>query len=303
MYDGSKYEILYCDKAGKYTPEQVGGIRTKVIVAGDTLEVEAFPILKNVSAGARAEAKKRESSAWMEAANRRNRDKKITRLLETNFTARDLHLTLTYDYGFDQRDSMNRLDVIRGYERAGLPFDDDDVRRDLHNYLRRLKRRVRMRGGDPAKLKYLYVIESTYEPRIEEPEPLPPHYHIHIVIGGVAPLARDDLETIWGRGYANADRLDFSQNGLQALAKYLGKGKKFSQRWGHSVGLKQPEVRVTDRAISRRRAERVAADCQAFGREIFEKIYPGYRMTDIQVKYSAFVAGAYIYARLRRRGT
>lgn len=301
MIDASKYEILYCDKSGKYAPEQVGGIRTKEITAGDTLEIEAYPLLKNAAPEARKEARRRESTAWMAAANRRRRDKQITRLLETNFTEADFHLTLTYDYGFDVRSEMRREDVMRGYEDARLPLTDEDVRRDLRNFFRRMKRRMQRAGSDPAELKYLYVIESTYEPRPEEFDALPAHYHIHIVIGGLGALSRDDAEKTWGRGYANCDRLDFSNNGLKALAKYLGKGKKFGQRWGHSIGLKLPKIRKTDRAISRRRAERIAQECQSYGREIFEKIYPDYALTEIEVKYSAFTAGAYIYARMRRR--
>ena len=49
------------------------------------------------------------------------------------------------------------------------------------------------------------------------------------------------------------------------------------------------------------RAALIAADVQANAREILEAIYPGYRLENAEVKYSDFVAGAYIYARLRRR--
>lgn len=34
---------------------------------------------------------------------------------------------------------------------------------------------------------------------------------------------------------------------------------------------------------------------------IFEKLFPAYDFTDCEVKRSNFVAGAYIYARMRRR--
>ena len=57
---------------------------------------------------------------------------------------------------------------------------------------------------------------------------------------------------------------------------------------------------MSSRKISRRRAAQIAADVQANAREIFEKIYPGYTLQEAEVKYSDFVAGAYIYARMRR---
>jgi hypothetical protein len=38
------------------------------------------------------------------------------------------------------------------------------------------------------------------------------------------------------------------------------------------------------------------------GKDILEKLYPEYRLEEVPVvKYSDFVAGAYIYARMRRR--
>ena len=72
------------------------------------------------------------------------------------------------------------------------------------------------------------------------------------------------------------------------------------RRWEHSRNLKKPDERVSDRKIPRRRAALVARDVQANGREIFEKLYPGYRLEEARVRYSDFAAGAYIYARMRR---
>lgn len=306
MTDGAKYAILYTEKDGEYQKAEVGGIRTKVIRAGDSLEIEAFPLLKRVTPAAKREARRRrDNRAAVDAVNRRNRKKHFRRLLEANFTPQDMHITLTYDYGFDVRSEGNREDIRREYDRMGFPIDDDMARRDLTNFMRRARRAVLRRGGDPSKIKYMYVMEVTYEPRIDEYDPLPPHYHFHIVMGyrgGKLPITRDEIEALWGKGYANADRLDFSNNGLKALANYLTKGRKYAQRWGHSKGLRQPVIRITDRAVSRRRAELVARDVRAFGREIFESIYKGYVLAEPpEVRYSDFTAGAYIYARLRKK--
>ena len=57
---------------------------------------------------------------------------------------------------------------------------------------------------------------------------------------------------------------------------------------------------MSDRKISRRRAAMIARDVQYRGREILEQIYPGYRLESCEVKFSNFVSGAYIYARLRK---
>ncbi len=302
MINAAKYEILYAQKDGEYDAKAVGGIRTKVIRAGDSLEIEAFPLLRCVSAEARQEAKRRRNPAAMERINAKNRVKRFRRLMEENFDRHDLHITLTYDYGFEDRTGGDRAEILRAYQQGRYPTDDDEARRDIQNFIRRVKRAIKRRGREAAKLNYMYVIEATMDKQAEyDANALPPHYHFHMVMSGDTGLTRDEIEALWGRGYCNADRLDTSSNGLAALAKYLTKGRKFSQRWGHSKGLREPRITITDRAISRRRAETVARDVQAEGREIFEAIYKGYRMTEAEVRYSDFTAGAYIYARMRKR--
>ena len=73
--------------------------------------------------------------------------------------------------------------------------------------------------------------------------------------------------------------------------------------WSGSKNLIRPEVKTSDARISRRRAAQIAADVRANAPEIFAKVYPDYRLVDWpKVETSDFVAGGYIYAKLRRRG-
>ena len=114
--DGGKYEILYDLPAGQYSEKEVGGVRTRTIRAGDSLEVEAYPLIRIDAAGKR-EAKRRSSSKAQEALNLKNARKQIRRLMEHNFTAGDYVLHPTYDYGFVNRDFANMEDVRREWER------------------------------------------------------------------------------------------------------------------------------------------------------------------------------------------
>jgi hypothetical protein len=303
------YEILYDLPEGEYSDAGVGGIRTRTIRAGEVIDVEAYPITK-LSGEARREARKRASSPAQDRLNRERAKKRVFRLLEENFGEGDYHLTLTWDYGFVEHGMVNMDDVRRDFERLGVPWDDEEAKRAFANFGRRVKRAMKRRGEEPGEFKYLYVIESTHGPRDGDRHPLPPRYHIHVVIRAPG-LSRDELEAMWGHGHANADHLSMQYNGLEALAAYLTKqtrlevwqgGRRTARRWGHSQNLREPVERVSDRKISRRRAARIAGDVMQWGREIFEKLYPGYRCVETPVvKYSDFVAGAYIYARLRRR--
>lgn len=301
MRSAEKYEILFDLPKGEMNQTEVGAIRTKTIKAGDTLEVESFPIVR-IDAGARREAIRRKSTAAQENLNINNTRKKICRLLENNFSEGDFGLHLTVKYEIYEHDRMSRKEYIDRIEKSGLPTEDDGARKMIKNYLRRVKREMKRRGQDPKGLKYLYVIESSGGRRIDDPEPMPEKYHFHAAISAPG-LNRDDLERLWEAGYANCDRLDFKHNGLQAFAKYITKQRKAVRRWARSRNLIEPVATVSDRKISKRRAAMIAMDVNQFGKEIFEKLYPGYRCTDeVRVRFSEFVQGAYIYARMRRKG-
>ena len=70
----------------------------------------------------------------------------------------------------------------------------------------------------------------------------------------------------------------------------------------HSRNLKIVQPRVSDRKVSRRRLARLASNLLADAREITEKLYPGYMLAEPpKVRFSDYVAGAYVYLRMRRR--
>ena len=309
--DMSRYEILYDLPEGEYRPAEVGGIRTKTIRAGEFLEVECYPLTR---VGSRAEAEARErhrQRACQEALNRRNAEKRVRRLICANFTTEDYVLTLTWDYGAIDRNTMSYADAENLWDSLGLPIDEDDARRELKNYFRRVKNRMQRLGQAPKDFKHLYVLEPTHIPRHEDREPLYPHYHFHCVMHAPG-LSRDALEELWPQGRAQCHRLSFGKDGEGpgGIASYLTKqhsteaidaeGRRL-RRWGHSKNLIEPTVTVSDRRISRARAARIAEDVRRDGRAILEAVYEKYRCIEPPtVRYSDYVAGAYICARLRK---
>ena len=298
LTEASKYEILYDLPEGTYSQAEVGGISTTTIRAGESLELEVFPIVK-IDDGARRERQNRKTSRWQEEVNRNRTRKRVRRICENNFSQEDYFWTGTYDYPRYAPGFANPADILREMQENGCPGDDGDVRRDFKNFLRMLQRRVKQAGHDPKEVRYLYVIESTHEPNEEDMSGLPAHYHIHALIHAPG-LNRAGIEACWKKGYSNTKQLDFRSNGIEGLCKYLTKQRRFMRRWACSRNSKQPEEKKSYRKISRRRAAEIAADVQYRGREILEKLYPGYRVEEVTVKYSAFVAGAYIYARMRK---
>ena len=302
--DTSKYEILFDLPEGEYCPAEVGGIRTRTVRAGDTLEIECYPLTRIGSAAREEAARRHRQRPCQEAMNRRNAEKKIRRLIEENFTRESWVLTLTWDYGMIDRFCMSMADADRLHGELGLPEQEEDARRALNNFYRRVKTRMRQLGHDPASFRHLYVLEIT-RPKVGGWH----HYHFHLVLHAPG-LSDADLKELWPHGFVRADRLSFRDEGPARLASYLTKGHtteeidregKRLRRWGRSKNLREPRETVSDRKVSRRRAAMIAAEVQSDGRAIFERLYPGWRCVETPVvRYSDFVPGAYISARLRR---
>lgn len=212
--------------------------REKRYYSGDYLEVDIYPVFGK--AGQRRKRYK-PTSECQKRLNKKNAEMKLTRLMNANFTEDDLRFDLTYSPG-------------------NLPEDDDMAIKELRNFLRRLKR-FRKKAGLSA-LKYIAVTEKSKKGR----------YHHHLVISGGVSIG--DLAALWGRGYTSAKPLQFDENGVEGLAKYLVKepiGSKFYQA---SRNLTQPEVETRDEVYSQKTVNAMAKICQDAA--LWEGLYDGY---------------------------
>ena len=236
--------------------------REKTYVCGEYLDVYIFPVYKRP--GKRSK-KASPTSATQAKLNARHAAEKLTRLHHANFTPYDLEIGLSY------REN---------------PESDEEATRNVGNYLRRL-RRLRKKLGLPP-LKYICVTERSKSGR----------YHHHVTVNGG--VDRDTLESLWGLGYANSRRLQFSENGLTALSRYIVKEPIGGKRWNASRNLVDPEPRTNDSRIrSRRRAEALAKDRE--DREPWEKLYPDYHLAEVVPFHNEENGGVYLFARLYRK--
>jgi len=258
------------DERKRLTNIRVGamGYRTRTTVAGPRLEAEVYPIFGRSTEAMLRRAKK--TNVTPEKVQRLNRERAVRHLIQladANFGEQDIHLTLTY------RNAPT-------YERA---------RKDMRNFCLRLKR-AREKAGLPE-LKYIYTIEGDDDGKKER-------IHIHMLTNG--DMDRAEVERIWEKGWANADRLQPDENGLEAIARYLVKQQKNRKKWCASRNLKQPKSRTSDSRCSRGQVKRIAFDMRNEAKAQMEKIYPGYQFVSCQVRYSDIVDGAYIRCVMRR---
>lgn len=246
--------------------------RERRYFCGDYLEVNIFPVYEKQ----RGRSKRRKPTSEVQAKlNERNAEERLVRLLNANFTGEDIEIHLTYATGT-------------------LPETDEDARRDVQNYLRRVKRK-RKKEGLPE-LKYVAVTEGEAGGR---------RYHHHITMSGG--IDRSELEELWGYGYANARRLQFCETGVEALARYVTKqfrDKKsemlYRKRWNASKNLVQPKPIDRDGKVSAAKVrDMVAEDTDAAPK--VEELYPGYACADVRVLHNEFNGGFYIVAKMYRR--
>ena len=245
------------------------GYRTKTTKAGPRLEADIYPIWgKEEQRKARASRK----NMTPEAVRRNNEERAkryLVQLADANFGEQDLHVTLTY---------------------AGTPPEYEQARRDVRNFCDRVRRLRAKRGLDP--LKYIYSIEDNEEGRKHR-------IHVHMLMNGG--ISRGELEELWAKGYANADRLQPNENGLEAVARYLTKQQKNRRRWAASKNLTKPKVRVSNTKASNARVRRIAQGFETEAKEVMEKLYPGYTFVSARVFYSDIVSGVYIRTVMRQK--
>lgn len=65
--------------------------------------------------------------------------------------------------------------------------------------------------------------------------------------------------------------------------------------------MSKPKVTTADHKIGRKTAEKLAKASEGERKERFERMCANHIYTECQVRYSDFVAGAYLYAKMRRK--
>lgn len=226
------------------------GVRTKKYYTGDYLEIEVFNVSKKKKPVSRAR-KVKESSPAQKNLNDKRRKRYFVRLVNSNFRKGDLTIELTYS-------------------NEHLPEDRDEMRRDIRNFIARVKRRFKKQFPDRA-FKYIYVIPKCSVDG--SGSKARPHFHMFLTGG----LDRDLIEELWGKGYANTDRIKFTEVGATGKAIYMADQARSERSWSGSQNLIKPEPVVSDKAITASQMDRIIND-PSDGRYI-EKLINGRNKT------------------------
>ena len=258
-------------------------VREKKIFCGkEYFELDLFEMADMRERGRKEKGKK--SSLKQIKQNEKNARRYFTQLVNTNFGKNDYCIHATYN-------------------RAHMPETVEEAEANVKKYIRRIKNR-RNRLGIESTLKYIIVTEY----RTKE-DGSPTRIHHHIIMDGA--MDRDEISELWRDrrkkgekqgatiGVVNVDRLQPDEYGLEALARYLTKGLTGKKRWHPSKNLEKPIVKKNDYKFSRRKLVELSGmtDCP----DIWEKLYPGYTLTEAKSAYSD-EAGWHITVKMRREG-
>ena len=241
--------------------------REHQFICGQYLETDIYPVWQMTFKNGKRAKKSKPSSETQARLNKRNAERKLIRLLNTNFTPDDIRFDLTYDP-------------------AHLPESAEDAAKAMKNFLRRVK--YYRSKHDLPELKYVAVTEQGARNK---------RFHHHIVMNcGDMPVST--LAEIWAKGYTTVKPLQFDEYGIVGIAKYMLKDPILGRRWQASQNLKQPVEKTRDSYISQRKAREIGqheGDC----RSELEQMYKGYTLTECRSFFNEVNSSYYITVVMR----
>lgn len=242
---------------------------TKTIDAGLIREVETYPMY--LSKDMPSEWKREKNRIAQKNLNNKNAQKSFVRKINTNFKDGDYHITLNY-------------------ENESVPTDYVQAKRDMQNFIRRLKRKLK-KENIQEELKYIYVTEHR-----EGDKGIRCHHHL--IINSL--LSRDEIEEAWKFGKRiKSTKLSGDELHLTGLATYLSKDPKGKKRWCCSKNLKDPKITKSHSKFTKKRINNMTRN-QNLVKEEMERVNPGYVFIDHQIYINEHNGKPYIYARMRK---
>ena len=277
-------------------------IREKRTKSGKLLEVDFYPVWNDGRRMPSRSPKANKSTAEQAKYNKKQATKKLIRLINTNFDSSDIIMHPTY------APSM-------------APLTEEQARRDVTSYLRRVKYRREkevkiveqqiaalsddksldnIREGLKLRLKklkapfkYIYVTEKvTYKTgKLKGRD----NWHFHLFVTGG--LSRKTLESMWGEGMrVNADVYQPDRFGPDAIAKYMSKDPAGAKRFCCSRNLEKPQTQPPkDGHITAQGVERIAK-LRNDDKDYWERRHKGYKFLKCYARYNEYNGYWYVTA-------
>lgn len=282
--------------------------REKRTYSGPLLEADFYPVFEDGRRLPTRAPKTKPSTAEQRKYNCTQATKKFIRLANANFDETDYLMHPTYSPGSaPQAEAEARRDIVNYLRRVKTlrVSEAKRLRKDLtaavdaaskmpeSEYLsagvKRLKAQI-AKLEEPCK--YIYVIEKqTYKTGIYAGRA---NWHFHLFLTGG--LDSRTLEGMWKNGVrTNCNNYQPDKFGPEAAARYMSKDPQGAKRFSYSRNLTQPRQKTRDGKISRRSVERMAKQL-VDDREYWENRYKGYRFIRCHARYNEYNGHWYVSA-------
>lgn len=243
---------------------------TKTIENGNLFEVEIYPALPKI--GKRKIRKENPDvyRKWNDSFRKKN----IIRKINHNFESGDLYGTLTY-------------------AKKSYPTHMDEAKKNMVNFIKRIKTRLKKKNIDLSKFKYVFATEKSEKGRI----------HHHFIMNSL--LTMDEVMECWNKGgYNKISTIDYDAKfGITGLATYLckehKKRAKSEKRYSCSKNLENPIEHRDYKKFSERKVKKMASD-EALIATFLEKEYPHATFLDVKVSRNKF-GHVFMHARMTKR--
>lgn len=222
------------------------------VITGNFARVNIFPV-RTYQIGRKA--KNKPTAAAQDRLNREMRRRKLSDLINLNFTKKDIQLKLDY-YAFRQEHGRNP--------------EPDEVVKIMRNFMRRLKRLYERFG---VELKYIYCSEIGARGHIS---------HHHVIINGGVDI--ELIKALWIDGGVWWRHLFFDRRGCYDLASYFVKDRYTYRSYTCSKNLKRPQESGRDKNIYKNdhtvRQKQVNAMMNGEIEDI-RRMYPGWEIAEL----------------------
>lgn len=236
----------------------------------ELLEVQIYPSFKHREDVPNTRLKK-ETKASQRNLNDKNAKRYLIRLANINFGYGDIWATF-------------------GWNNDNLPEDRIRAKKDITNFINRIKRRRKKLGREETKYIYVLAFDGYARP------------HFHLLISGDG-MDRDELEDLWKKGERKNTRRIRPDDKflLTGLATYISQNPHGTKRWVSSKNLVHPKPpsRSYSKFRSKRKIAEMAINYHVL-EEQMEKAYPGYRFLDRELYSNDKNGTFYLYVRMIR---
>lgn len=287
--------------------------REKRLTSGPLLEIDIYPVLSDGRRLATRAPKTKPSTEQQAKYNARQAAKKLVRLVNTNFGNTDYFMHPTYrPEKAPQSEQQARRDMVNYLRRVKTKRDAEvkktekqlkevqDAIKTLPNngYLSASASMLRERLKKLRQpLRYIYVIEQQVYKTGQYAGLVNWHFHLFITGG----LDARTMEKMWRPGIrVNCNTYQPETFGPEAAARYMAKDPKGAKRFSYSRNLKKPKPpKIKDGGMTYRRVEQIARDHND-DPEWWERRHKGYRLLRCYARQNPYNGHWYISAVMYR---